>query len=250
MQTHHETHSLPRRRLMPAPGRAVLAWTAVAAYLGAVTLLVSTVLPVDFVDRSQAGFFEPQGWAAMVVFGTIGVFLSTRTGFPDPVGSETPHRRRFMIPMLIGIGGGALFLITDLATGLSRLTAEAFGVPSTDLAFPASVLVYSAAAGYVEIVFRLLPIPLFMWLVSTLILRGRAQGPVFWVFAVLTSLLEPLSQIGTRVLPPLPWLFVMLQSFGVNMAQAVTFRRSGFLAAIIVRVAFYAIYHVLGSAVK
>ena len=214
------------------------------------TLLVSTVLPVDFVDRSQAGFFEPQGFAAMVVFGSIGVFLSTRTGFPDPIGPETPPRRRFVVPMLIGIGGGTLFLITDVVTGLSRLNAETFGVPSTDIDFPASVLVYSAAAGYVEIIFRLLPIPLFMWLTSNLILRGRGRTPVFWVLAVLTSLLEPLSHVSTRVLPPVPFLFVLLQSFGINMAQAITFRRQGFLAAIIVRVAFYVIYHVVGAPLK
>ena len=126
-----------------------------------------------------------------------------------------------------------------MVTGLSRLNAETFGVPSTDIDFPASVLVYSAAAGYVEIIFRLLPIPLFMWLTSNLILRGRGRTPVFWVLAVLTSLIEPLSNVSTRVLPPVPFLFVLMQSFGINMAQAITFRRQGFLAAIIVRVAFY-----------
>lgn len=250
MPAHLETRTVRETRPSSTLRRPALVWGAIVAYLAAVTLLVSTVLPVDFVDRSQAGFFEPQGFAAMVVFGSIGVFLSTRTGFPDPIGPETPLRIRFMVPMLIGIGGGALFLTTDVVTGLSRLNAETFAVPSTDIDFPASVLVYSAAAGYVEIVFRLLPVPLFIWLTSSLILRGRGRTPVFWVLAVLTSMLEPLSQVGTRVLPPVPFLFVLMQSFGINMAQAITFRRHGFLAAIIVRVAFYVVYHVVGAPLK
>lgn len=235
---------------LSAARRPLLVWCAIVGYLAAVTLLVSTVMPVMFVDRSQAGFFEPQGFVAMAVLGTVGVFLSTRTGFPDPVGPEIGLWRRFGVPVLIGVVGGTLFLITDVVTGLSQRQAEAFNVSSTDIAFPASLLIYSAAAVYVEIVFRLLPIPLFMWLISNLVLRGRGRAPVFWVLVVVTSLVEPLSQLGTRVLPLVPWLFVLLQSFGINAAQAIVFRRCGFLAAIMVRVAFYAVYHVMGAPVK
>lgn len=227
--------------------RPLVVWGVVVGYLALVTVLVSTVMPVTFLDRAQAGFFEPQGFVAMAVLGTLGVVLSTRTGFPDPIGGEMSFWRRFGVPMLIGVGGGTLFLITDVVTNLSQRQAEAFGVPSTDITFPASVFIYPAAAVYVEILFRLLPIPLFMWLVANVVLRGRGHTPVFWVLAVLTSLLEPLSQIGTRVLPPVPWLFVLLQSFGINAAQAIIFRRCGFLASIMVRVTFYGVYHVVGA---
>ena len=104
MQAQLETRTVRETHLSSTLRRPALVWGMIVAYLAAVTLLVSTVLPVDFVDRSQAGFFEPQGFAAMVVFGSIGVFLSTRTGFPDPIGPETSPRRRFVVPILIGIG--------------------------------------------------------------------------------------------------------------------------------------------------
>lgn len=228
----------------------MLVWAVVVGYLGVVTMLVSTVLPVSFVDRSQAGFFEVQGWIAMSVLGAIGVFLSNRTGFPDPVSRAIPGWRRFGGPALIGLVAGSLFLLTDVVTGLSRLQAEKFNLPSTDIGFPASLLVYSAAAVYVEIVFRLLPLPLLMFIVCNLILRGRAPTPVFWASAVLTSLIEPLSQIGTQVLAPLPWALVLTETFATNLAQAAVFRRYGFLASILVRVTFYLVYHVLGAPLK
>lgn len=233
-----------------AARRPMLVWAVVVAYLGLVTLLVSTVMPVEFVDQSQAGFFEVQGWIAMSVIGAIGVFMSTRTGFPDPVSSKIPAWKRFGIPAAIGLVAGALFLATDVATGLSRLQAEQFDLPSTDIGFPASVLVYSAAAVYVEVVYRLFPIPLIMLIVSNLILRGRGATPVFWVLAVLTSLIEPLSQTASSVLAPLPWGLVLTESFAVNFTQAVVFRKYGFLASILVRVAFYAVYHVIGAPMK
>jgi hypothetical protein len=244
------TANAPVRRRLQNARRPLLVWAGVVAYLGVVTLLVSTIMPTDFVDASQAGFFEVQGWIAMSVLGAIGVFLSTRTGFPDPVSGEISPWRRFGFPVAIGLVGGIVFLLTDIATGLSRATAEEYDLPSSDIGFPASLFVYSAASVYVEIVFRLLPIPLFMLIISNLILRGRGATPVFWILAVLTSMIEPLSQTSSQVLAPLPWAVVLTESFAVNLAQAAVFRRFGFLASILVRVAFYAIYHMIGAPFK
>jgi hypothetical protein len=244
------TANAPVRRRLQNARRPLLVWAGVVTYLGVVTLLVSTIMPTDFVDASQAGFFEMQGWIAMSVLGAIGVFLSTRTGFPDPVSGEISPWRRFGLPVAIGLIGGVVFLLTDIATGLSRTTAEEYDLPSSDIGFPASLFVYSAASVYVEIVFRLLPIPLFMLIISNLILRGRGATPVFWILAVLTSMIEPLSQTSSQVLAPLPWAVVLTESFAVNLAQAAVFRRFGFLASILVRVAFYAIYHMIGAPFK
>jgi hypothetical protein len=244
------TANAPVRRRLQNARRPLLVWTGMVAYLGVVTLMVSTIMPTDFVDASQAGFFEMQGWIAMSVLGAIGVFLSTRTGFPDPVSGEISPWRRFGLPVAIGLIGGVIFLLTDIATGLSRTTAEEYDLPSSDIGFPASLFVYSAASVYVEIVFRLLPIPLFMLIISNLILRGRGATPVFWILAVLTSMIEPLSQTSSQVLAPLPWAVVLTESFAVNLAQAAVFRRFGFLASILVRVAFYAIYHMIGAPFK
>ena len=242
-------HAPAGRRIQNA-SRPLLVWAAIVAYLGVVTVLVSTIMPTDFVDASQAGFFEVQGWIAMSVLGAIGVFLSTRTGFPDPVSGEISPWRRFGVPVAIGLVGGIVFLLTDIATGLSKTVAAEYDLPSADIGFPASLFVYSAASVYVEIVLRLLPIPLFLLIISNLMLRGRGTTPVFWVLAILTSMIEPLSQTSSQVLAPLPWTVILTESFTVNLAQAAVFRRFGFLASILVRVAFYAIYHMIGAPFK
>ena len=47
-------------------------------------------------------------------------------------------------------------------------------------------------------------IPLLLWLISTVLLRNRAQTPVFWALALLSSALEPLGLYGDylAVVPP------------------------------------------------
>lgn len=228
---------------------AVRVWLWLVAYLGIVLVLINTLLPVTFVDPSQASFFRADGLAAVTVLGLVGASLSARAGFPAPWSRDLSWRHRFPVPVAAGLAAGIIFLVTDLATGLSRQQVAQLGVPATDIAFPASLFVYSAAAIYVEVVFRLLPLPLLLILISHLT-RGRGGGVTFWALAVATSLLEPLTQMATRVLSPLPWSLVLAQSFGLNLAQAAVFRRYGFLAAIVLRVSFYLVYHVIGASLK
>jgi hypothetical protein len=112
---------------------------------------------------------------------------------------------------------------------------------------PGSLLFYAGGAVIVEVIYRLLPIPVLMWLISNVLLRGRGQSAAFWVLALLTSALEPLSQD----LPALQAGAVLVAStqfvahYAFNFIQAVLFRRSGFLAAIVVRMAFYLVWHII-----
>jgi hypothetical protein len=61
----------------------------------------------------------------------------------------------------------------------------------------------------VEVSYRLLAVPMLLWLISGLVLRGRWQVQVFWLLAVLSSPVEPVSQnlaaIMTRVSMYLMW---------------------------------------------
>ncbi len=85
-----------------------------------------------------------------------------------------------------------------------------------------------------------------MFLVSNLAMRGRLQEQVFWALAALTSLIEPASQdlpdlrAGTELSVGLNFA----GDYAMNFAQAVMFRRYGFLTSIILRVATYLVWHV------
>jgi hypothetical protein len=84
-----------------------------------------------------------------------------------------------------------------------------------------------------------------LWLVSSLLLRGRAQPVVFWILAALTSLWEPLQQ--TNAIDGIgPLVFAVLVGLGwlLNFAEAATWRRAGFVAPFVLRVAFYLVWHV------
>jgi membrane protease YdiL (CAAX protease family) len=61
--------------------------------------------------------------------------------------------------------------------------------------FPTS-LVASAVAGIgEEVVFRLFFIPLWTWLVSTVILKGRWESEVFWTVAAFSALAFAVSHM-------------------------------------------------------
>lgn len=230
---------------------SLIVWLLLFAYLGIVAFLVTVVFPVQFLDRSQAGFFEAQGVIAIGVMGLIGVWISMYTGFPGAWDARISNQQRLLIPVIAGLLFGALFLATDLITGMSQLQQERFNVPSTDVPFPASLFFYSAASILVEVVFRLFPIPLLLGLASLVIRSARARESIFWMLAVLTSLIEPIQQsAGTQVLPPLAFAFVFGQTFGFNFFQAALFRKYGYLTSILARLAFYFIFHIIGLSMK
>src|SRR5690349_15359333 len=112
-------------------------WLLLVAYLGLAAFLVTVVFPVQFVDRSQSGFFEPQRVMAIGFIGMIGVLLSMHTGFPNAWDAGISNTQRLIIPITTGLLLGALFLATDLITDMSRLQQEKLYIKATDIAFPA-----------------------------------------------------------------------------------------------------------------
>ncbi len=230
---------------------SLIIWLLLIAYLGLAAILVTSVFPVQFIDRSQSGFFETQGIIAIGVMGLIGVWLSMRTGFPNAWDAKVSNKQRLLIPIIAGFLLGSLFLATDLITDMSRLQQEHLNIETTDVAFPASIFVYSAGAIFVEVVYRLLTIPLLLGMISIFVRSPGAREKIFWTLAILTSLIEPLTNTAaSQYLAPLALTFVLVQSFAANFLQAIFFRKYGFLAAILLRVAFYIPFHVIGSFLK
>ena len=218
-------------------------WLALVTYLGLV-LYVGAGLQ----DDPRAQLFD---WAAIGIIGLlglIGIWLADLTGFPAAWSPAIGNRQRLVVLLAIGLGLGLIEIGNDLVFHWTALFAASHELTAFNAPWPGSALFYTGGAVIVEVLYRLLPIPLFLWLVSTVVLRGRAQSQVFWVLAVLTSLLEP----STQELPELgaPGVSVMAVAvafaigFGENMTQAAFFRRFGVVAAIAVRVGMYLVWHV------
>jgi hypothetical protein len=221
-----------------------------AVYLGlmgflVVVKLVLTFLPELFRSPAQAAVFEWRFLALWTVLGSLGVVLSERTGFPDPLDERIGTRARWGVPAAIGIGLGLLAIATDAVTHWTRFVAAKMHLATIHIEFPASVLVYTGGAVIVEVIYRLFPIPLLLFLISNLLLRGRGQEKTYWILAVPLSSVEALGDLGLRELGFGTMAAVFAQDYALNLAQAWVFRRAGFLAAIVVRVVFYLIWHVL-----
>ena len=87
------------------------------------------------------------------------------------------------------------------------------------------MLFYAGGAIIGEVVYRLLPIPLLLWLSSTVLLRGRAQDRIFWVLALLTSAIEPITQELGLLGEGRAGLFAVhfTMGYALNLAQAALF---------------------------
>jgi hypothetical protein len=214
------------------------------AYLAGVKLTLS-LFPAIFRSPAQAAVFS---WPLLPIWaatGLLGIELARRTSFPEAWGGRGSNRQRLLVPALLGLGLGLLAVATDLQTNWADLAAAKHGLASIHIDFPASAIVYPGGAVIVEVLYRLLPLPLLLWLSSSLALRGRGREQAFWALAILLSLVEPLSQdlslqeFGTGVMAA-----VFVQDYALNLSQAALFRRYGFLSAIALRVVFYLVWHV------
>lgn len=224
---------------------SIKVWLGLVAYLGLVKIII-TFFPATFSSVDQAAVFAWPALGIWAVLGAIGIWFAHRTGFPSAWDTRLSNRQRLWIPIAIGLAYALFEVAFDLLTGYSKFEVALHHATKVNIDFPASLWIYPGGAIIVEVVYRLFLIPLLLWLISNMLLQGRGQTQTFWALALLTSFIEPLTQdvaaiqLGTVMLAA-----VLLKGFGLNFLQAALFRRYGFLAAILMRVAFYLIWHVL-----
>jgi hypothetical protein len=222
-------------------------YAALMAYLVAVKLVLM-FLPAVFRSPSQAAVFAWPALAVWAILGGIGVYLADRTGFPPPWGEPGTNAKRLWLPTALGLALGVVAIVTEKLTSWTEIVAAKMNLPSIHIAWPPSALIYPGGAIIVEVVYRIFLIPLLLWLISSLLLRGRHQERLFWILAVLTSFLEPVSQdLHAVVAGPSGAAFacVFAEDYALNFSQAWLFRRYGFLSAILLRVVFYFLWHVV-----
>jgi hypothetical protein len=222
---------------------SVLVWLALVAFIIIVKVILTTLFPDALRDPAQAALFEWMPLGIISLLGLAGVLLSERTGFPEAWDKKISNSQRVAIPILAGLAFGAAMVVLDSVTHFTALLAAAHGLDQQYSGFLPMLLAFSVASIIVEVVYRLLPIPLLLGLISNLLLRGRWQAQIFWVLAVLTSTLELSQDWG--VLTGIVLLIHQAELFALNFTQAAFFRRYGFLAAILVRAAFYLVWHAI-----
>jgi len=230
---------------------AVLTWLALVAYLMVAKLLSLTLIPITFRGAGQEHLFDWTSLAVYAALGLVGVVLAARTGFPAAWDARVSNRQRLLIPALVGLGLGTLAIPIDLLTGGTERLAVVIGQPSFNIDFPGSLLAYSAGGILVDVQYRLFAVPLLLWLVSNVLLRGRGQVPTFWATAAISTLLEPLTQgvalfiLGGGAITLGMLAAYMVTALSLNFAQVLFYRRYGLVASVLVRQAYYLVWHIL-----
>ena len=238
---------MPSRAETPVR-RSLFIYLALMVYL----VLVKVVLELESVEvivPSQLTAFSWPVIGFLALAGGCSVWLGPRTGLPDLWDPSITPRKWLLLSVVVGLGLGLVNLAVQAFTGYVQIMAEAANVPSINVPFPESLLFYSGGAIVVEALFRLILITLPLWLIANVILRKRGQAPVFWILALLTSLLEPAGQLGLVTGHLDLMLFMGVAIYGMNFFEAVLFRRYGFLAPLVFRLAYYLISHIVGSVI-
>jgi hypothetical protein len=220
-------------------------WLLLVALLALVRLYTLTI-GVELQSDSRSALFD---WPFVVVFGVlglIGVWFAHRTGFPAALDPRIGNRQRFLVPVAAGLGVGLVLVLQEMVTGGIQLFLNETGLPRFNAPLPGAVLFYAGGAIIVEVIYRLLTIPVLLWLISGVLLRGRGQAQVFWALAAITSLIEPVTQEVGLLAAGLVGAFALHFATGYvfNFAQAAAFRRYGFLSAIALRWAAYLVWHI------
>ena len=195
----------------------------------------------------QALFYQPQMFAPVLALGALGVWLSSRTGLPSaPAFADRARWLRLVgYSLALGLVFAGISAGLDRLAGLARIGAQALGAHAINVPFPASIAHYAFGSVIQECELRLVPIPILLWLISTVLLRGRGRLRVFWILAVLTSALEPLGQ-GMTLAARAPMLALAVGGieFAGNLVWAELFRRYGWLSPLLVRLAMELAWHV------
>lgn len=197
--------------------------------------------------------------ASILIFygglGWVGLRLTRKLGYPDLLDTRVTNRQRFLTPMIVGLWMGLLFIVADNL--FSRF--HSYGTLPHP-AFPLSIVASLTAGIGEEIMFRLFFIPVLVWLISRVVLKGGQERVTFWNAAIfsgmffaaghLPSLMMMLGAQTLADIPPAMMAEVFLLNGALSLVAAYFLRKSGYLAAVTVHTSTDIVWHVIWGLVR
>ena len=185
--------------------------------------------------------------------GLIGFFLAGKIGLPNLWDERVSNRQRFLIPAVVGGALGLLIILGDQLFAPVNGTGH-FPHPP----FPTSIVAAITAGIGEETLFRLFFISFWVWLVSKVILRGRAFTPVYWVVSVFSAVAFGIAHLPSIMflygwstmsqVPPMLIAEMILLNGIIGVAAAFLFKKYGFLAPVGVHLWCDVVWHVVWGA--
>lgn len=199
-----------------------------------------------FRSPSQTAIFAWPALGVLTLAGLLGVILADRVALPITWDPTADRRERFTRPVVWGLAMGLLSVIVDLLTGWTKTSAAALHVESIHIAWPQSLAIYPAGAVIVNVIYYLVPIPLLVWLLTRVVSDPRWHDRIYWAVGVGAALVEPITQGAGNGLAQSRLLVIVFgaQDLLANLLQVRAFKKAGFGASVLFRVAFYLVWHV------
>ncbi len=219
-------------------------------------LLIATLIIVHyFIDffpdikmlQNQKAIFSWPSIGIIGLLGLISVYLLNLTGLKKLWDEGVGIKDKMFIPIAAGLLLGLIQSVYDSFTGASQQIAESMGLGNIHIDFPFSIPMYFGGAIMMSIIYYLIPVTILVYLISTLLLKRKAEGTVFWIVGIAIALFEPLTNPGLSVIQQVGIVAIPL-SISVlifNLTTILFIRRYGFIAAIFFRLGHYAIWHIL-----
>jgi CAAX prenyl protease-like protein len=186
--------------------------------------------------------------------GLLGLLCARKLALPEIWDAAISNRQRFMVPALAGLAVGVILILGDMVfspiNGLGH-----FPHPP----FPTSIVAALAAGIGEEVLFRLFFISFWTWLISRVILRGRAQDLTYAVVSVFSAAAFGLSHLPSLMylqqwtsiaqVPPILLLELLALNGLMALVAAFFFRKYGFLAPVGVHFWADVVWHVIWGVV-
>lgn len=233
-------------------GLSLLVWLCVCAVL-VIGKLALAMMPAINIPLIRSEFAT----STIIVYGAIGALgavLAAIAGLPAPIGGGVSPATRFAWPLIIGAALGAAATLIDQFTHGAAFVAQVTGQPTFNVDFPQSLPVYLTGAILPEAVYHMLPLSLLVLVVNLFLRSEVARRRGFVLLATVVALIEPLLQggglIGLSAGDKTALFFgqflpYFATAYPMNLAACLFFGRSGFLSAIIVRIGFYIVWHIV-----
>ncbi|MGA1872383.1 MAG: hypothetical protein ACMUHY_01805 [Thermoplasmatota archaeon] len=187
---------------------------------------------------------EPQlfvNWIAIPIhggLGYIGMRFFLREAGPKGMMDVPGEWRQYLFPAIAGL------LFGVLATGFDMISETK--VPQ--LPFPLSIPAYIPVAIMDNMFWKLFIMTMVVYMVSGRLFKGRKQEAVYWGMAVVYSIVYMMIQFGQYAalvgeITPVTVVQIFIVSGGFILTSCWAFRRWGFLAAVIMHISQYLLYH-------
>ena len=197
--------------------------------------------------QSQKSLFSWKAIGIISILGLSAIYMLNLTGLKKLWDVDIRIEKKIILPFVAGLFLGFIQSVYDMFTGAGAKIAASMGLENMHIPFPLSIPIYTGGAIIVSTIYYLIPISIIVYLVSTKILKGKAEGTVFWSTGILIALFEPLTNPGISVLQEVGVVALPL-SISVlvfNLATILSIRKFGFIAALFLRIGHYAVWHML-----